>query len=196
MRFKHVFVDAEGTLYVPKNGRSRWEFWTDPSPESAVEFFELDEGVYDALVKLRSKAETLCIVSMNKEAILNALLEKFGIRHLFDEVLLNGDKGHRVEQYLEDHGYPKDCAIMVGDMPGLDLYPLRAVGVEAILVDRSYNRTARAERIKGISDLPTWLRMADIVEGSAPPRVRRMTLDDFMRLATGDTKTLIATPSA
>jgi len=176
-KFKHVFLDAEGTLYVPKDGRSRWEFWADPSPEAALDFFELDTGVLEALVKLRERVDSLCIVSMNREEILDALLDRFDIRDMFDAVLLNGDKGKRIMEYLDAHGFDRSEAVMVGDMPVLDLYPVRAVGVEAILVDRRYNRKAKAERISGIRDLPCWLRMADIAEA---PRSRAATLDEFL----------------
>jgi FMN phosphatase YigB (HAD superfamily) len=176
-KFKHVFLDAEGTLYVPRNGKSRWEFWADPSPEAALEFFELDAGVFEALVKLRERVDSVCIVSMNREEILDALLDKFGIRDFFDAILLNGDKGKRIAEYLDAHGFDRSEAVMVGDMPVLDLYPVRAVGVEAILVDRHYNRKAKAERIPGVSELPCWLRMADIAEA---PKSRAATLDEFL----------------
>lgn len=179
-KFKHVFLDAEGTLYVPKDGRSRWEFWADPSPEKALEFFELDQGVYDALVWVRARVETLCLVSLNHSDVLEALMDRFDIKHLFDSVLLNGDKGQRIAEYLDSHGFSRDESVMVGDMPGLDLYPVRAVGVESILVSRSYNRTAKAERIRGIAELPAWLRVADLAEGFVSPRFRAATLDDFI----------------
>ena len=178
-KFKHVFLDAEGTLYVPKHGRSRWEFWADPSPERAVEFFEHDDGVYDALVRIRPRVDSHCIVSLNHSDVLDALHDKFGIRHLFDAVLLNGDKGQRIAEYLDERGYSRDDAIMIGDMPGLDLYPVRAVGIESILVNRVYNRTAKAERIRGVAELPAWLRVADLAEGLVLPRFRVATLDDF-----------------
>ncbi len=203
-KFKHVFLDAEGTLYVPKHGRSRWEFWADPSPERAVEFFELDEGVYDALVKIRMRVETLCLVSLNHSDVLEALLDEFGIRHLFDAVLLNGDKGQRIADYLDRRGFSRNEAVMVGDMPGLDLYPVRAVGIESILVNRGYNRTARAERISGVAELPAWLRVADLAEGFVVQRFKVATLDDFFgRAGIPDhrspgpalpTKSLIAVP--
>lgn len=178
-KFKHVFLDAEGTIYVPKDGRSRWEFWADPSPEKAIEFFELDAGVYDALVRIRSRVDTLCLVSLNHADVLEALLDEFGIRHLFDAVLLNGDKGHRIVDFLDSHGFAREDAVMVGDMPGLDLYPVRAVGVESILVSRPYNRTAKAERIRGVAELPAWLRVADLAEGFVHPRFKLATLDDY-----------------
>jgi len=178
-KFKHVFLDAEGTLYVPRHGRSRWEFWTNPSPELALEFFELDDGVREALVKIRERSDTLCIASRNSPEILAALLDKFGIREFFDEILLNGNKGKNVSRCLSRRGLSKEDALMVGDMPRLDVFPLKEHGIEAILVDRVYNRYADAERIAGIKDLPAWLRLADVADGMIRKRSRMTRLDEF-----------------
>jgi phosphoglycolate phosphatase-like HAD superfamily hydrolase len=194
-RFKHIFLDAEGTLYVPKDGRSRWAFWSRPSPAEAVEFFKLDDGVVDALERLRSEAETVCVVSLNSEPVLDAILDHFDIRRFFDDVMVNGDKGKRISQYLERNCLDKSDAVMVGDTPSLDLYPVLRAGIHSLLVDRVYNRWARAERIRGLSELPTWLRMADIAESMVSNRARIATLDEFIPLsheATERTKSLIA----
>jgi len=178
-RFKHVFLDAEGTLYVPKHGRSRWEFWINPTPDLALEFFELDEGVEEALVRIRARSDTLCLASRNSPEILNALLDKFGIRGFFDGILLNGNKGRNISRYLSRRGLSKDDAVMVGDMPRLDLFPVKEHGIEAILVDRVYNRYADAERIAGLKDLPAWLRVADVAEDMGKKVVRTPRLEEF-----------------
>jgi phosphoglycolate phosphatase-like HAD superfamily hydrolase len=178
-RFKHVFLDAEGTLYVPKGKRLLWEFWANPSPEAAVEFFELDSGVVETLKTLRDQVDTLCLVSRNSWPILSAILKKYGIEKSFDEIILNGDKGKKIERYLAKHGLSKDESVMVGDMPALDLFPVLKAGIDAVLVDRWYNRMVRAERIKGLSELPAWLRIADIADGIGKNRVRIASLDEF-----------------
>lgn len=189
-RFKHVFLDAEGTIYVPHRGRSTWEFWADPSPEHAKDFFRLDEGVAEALDSLRGRVDSLCVVSKNSKPVLDALLSDFGIREYFDEVILNGDKGREISKYLSERGYDHRDAVMVGDTPALDLYPVRKAGIEAILVDRPYNRGVDAERIKGVRELPFWLRIADLAGKSEGPR--NTTLDDFIGPAPKDTKRLIS----
>lgn len=191
-RFKHIFLDAEGTLYIPKNGRSRWEFWADPTPDQAIEFFELDDGVPEALEKLRNGAETLCLVSRNTAPILYAVLDHFGIRDYFDSVILNGDKGRNIARFLEQRGLSKDEAVMVGDMPAIDLYPVLRAGVYSLLVDRDYNRTAKAERIKGVRELPTWLNLAEIAEDMVRNKVRIATLDEFGDGRPRSTKSLMA----
>ncbi|MEM4277259.1 MAG: HAD hydrolase-like protein [Thermoplasmata archaeon] len=194
-KFRHIFLDAEGTLYVPKYGRSRWEFWVAPSPEHALDFFELDEGVPEALEKLRREVDTLCVVSRNTAQILEAILTRFGIRHYFDAILLNGDKGEKISRYLEERGLDKQDAVMVGDTPSLDLHPVLRAGICAILVDRDYNRTVRAERIKGIRELPTWLRLAEIADEMVRSRARTATLDEFLPSDERPTKRLMAAPS-
>lgn len=176
-KYRHVFLDAEGTLYVPKRGMSRWIFWENPSAEAALDFFELDRGVRQALEQLRSEVDTVCLVSRNSELILNALLDKFGIRDYFDEVMVNGHKGKKILEYLQKNGLRKDESIMVGDMPSLDIIPVKECGIEAILVDRPYNRSVVNERITGVRDLPAWLRLADIAD--RPMRPRLATLDEF-----------------
>jgi FMN phosphatase YigB (HAD superfamily) len=203
-RFKHVFLDAEGTLYVPKGKRLLWEFWANPSPEAAVEFFELDIGVVETLKRLRDQADTLCLVSRNSWPILSAILRKYGIEKSFDAIILNGDKGKKIERYLAKHGLRKDESVMVGDMPALDLFPVLKAGIDAVLVDRWYNRMVRAERIKGLSELPAWLRMADIADSMGKNKVRIASLDDFAAhgdqdrapSGVGATKRLIAVPGS
>jgi phosphoglycolate phosphatase-like HAD superfamily hydrolase len=178
-RFRHVFLDAEGTIYVPKHGKSRWEFWANPTPETAVEFFELDKGVREALLELRERVDTLCIVSMNPKEILDALLVKFGIRHLFDDILLNENKGKLIANYLYRKGFRREESVMVGDMPTLDLFPVRRLGIESLLVTRSYNSWAKAERISGVFELPSWLKIADLAEAIGSERPFIASLDDF-----------------
>ncbi len=180
-KFKHIFLDAEGTLYVPRGTRSRWDFWRNPSAEAAVEFFELDEGVVEAIKAIRSRADTLCLVSRNTETVLAAVLEKYGLEHCFDRIMLNGDKGKKISRFLHENGLRKEEAVMVGDMPTLDVFPVKRAGIEAVLVDRPYNRWAKSvERIRGIGDLPCWLRVADIAEDMESESQANSTLDDFL----------------
>lgn len=198
-RYKHVFLDAEGTLYVPKNGLSRWYFWARPTPEDAVKFFELDKGVVQALEKLRSEVDTLCLVSLNSEPVLDAILDHFDIRRFFDCVMVNGNKGERIEKFLDERGLRKEDSVMVGDTPTLDLYPVIRAGIYSILIDRDYNRNARAERIKGVYELPSWLRMADIAERMMRDSARIAKLDEFGEILPArqaDTKSLIAAAGA
>jgi FMN phosphatase YigB (HAD superfamily) len=179
-RFVHMFFDAEGTLYVPRGRASASEFWSAPSADHAREFFRLDDGVREALETLRRTADTMCIVSWNKKPILDALLEENAIGHIFDDIMLNGDKGRLIRSFLSRRGVRPDMALMIGDTPELDIHPVRRVGVEAILVDRPYNRGADAERIRGVCELPAWLeRTREAGRGRLPPAMNA-TLDQFL----------------
>ena len=179
-KYKHVFLDAEGTIYVPRKGHTQYEFWAgEHTPEEALGFFELDVGAAEAIRELRREAETLCLVSLNPMPVLDALLQKFGIKDAFDEIMINDNKGRLIRDYLRKHNFRADQAIMVGDMPRIDLYPVKRIGIEAILVDRYYNQGVAAERIRGLSELPAWLRIADLVE-SMSPSSRVKPLDEFV----------------
>jgi FMN phosphatase YigB (HAD superfamily) len=179
-KFRHVFLDAEGTIYVPRKGHTQYEFWAgEHTPEKAMEIFELDEGAAEAIRELRREVDTLCLVSLNPQPVLDALLQKFGIKDAFDEIMLNGNKGQLIREYLRKHNLRTDQAIMVGDMPRIDLYPVKSVGIESLLIDRYYNQGVAAERIHGLAELPMWLRIADLVESMHPsPRVK--PLDEFI----------------
>ena len=185
-KYRHVFLDAEGTIYVPRKGHTQYEFWAgEHTPEKALEFFELDAGAAEAIRQLRNEVDTLCIVSLNPKPVLNALLAKFGIADAFDEVMIidefrvKGDKGHHIRDFLRKRGLRADQAIMVGDMPRIDFFPVKKLGIESILVDRYYNQGVPAERIPGLSELPAWLRIADLVE-SMSPSTRVKPLDEFV----------------
>ncbi len=179
-KYKHVFLDAEGTIYVPRKGHTQYEFWAgEHTPEEALGFFELDAGAAEAIREIKGEAETLCLVSLNPKPVLDALLQKFGIREFFDEIMINDDKGRLIKDYLRRNNMRPDQAIMVGDMPRVDLYPVKRVGVDSILVDRYYNQGIPAERIRGLSELPAWLRIADLVE-SMSPSARVKPLDEFV----------------
>ncbi|MCX6658178.1 MAG: hypothetical protein NTY62_05780, partial [Euryarchaeota archaeon] len=122
------------------------------------------------------------------------------------DIMLNGDKGKQIAQYLSRRGLRRDESVMVGDMPVLDLYPVRRLGIEAILVDRIYNSWAKAARIRGVSDLPSWLKIADLAEEMGHHRAYTASLDDFDPAFVGrlrtqgrslvPTKRLIAVPGA
>jgi len=188
-----MFFDAEGTLYVPRGRAKAWEFWSNPSPELAVEFFRLDHGVRESLEHLRSHAETMSVVSYNREDVLDELLQQNGIRDMFDEIMLNEDKGKLIRSFLSRRGLPRESALMVGDTPEMDIGPVKRAGIEAVLVDRPYNRRAVAERIRGLSELPAWLSRADSGENVVfhPPRIS--TLDQFLDMGgTSHTKRLMA----
>jgi FMN phosphatase YigB (HAD superfamily) len=131
-----VFFDAEGTLYVPKKGRSFDDFWEggEHTLERALENFELNDGVIETLKELLKKRTKLVVVSVHKEDLLPGLLEDLGVREYFADVLVNGDKGDVMMKYLNDNNIPKENAMIVGDKYDIDIEPARRVGIKGLLL--------------------------------------------------------------
>lgn len=148
-----VFFDAEGTLWVPRPGRTFADFWAEPTNARARHVFELAPDCLETLDALRAANVRLVVVSKHNEAILPGLLELFGLAGHFDDVLINGDKGHRIRDWLRAHRMTAGSAVMVGDRMDLDILPARREGVRALLVDMEYNQGERAERIDGLGQL-------------------------------------------
>jgi FMN phosphatase YigB (HAD superfamily) len=131
-----VFFDAEGTLYVPKKGRTFDDFWEggDHTLERALENFELNQGVEETLGELMKKGHELVVVSVHKPDLLPDLLKGLGIRRCFTDILVNGDKGELMEEYLDEKDVPKDLASIVGDIYDMDIAPAEKVGIRGLLL--------------------------------------------------------------
>ena len=150
----YLFLDAEGTLFLPKEGLSYLDFWAgEHTLERAKDVFELDPATVEVLEKLRKMGITMYVVSKHEEAILPSLLEHFGIRKFFKDVLINGDKGQRIREQAAADGIPLDRCLMVGDMYSLDIAPCLREGIKCYLLDRKYNRKENAPRLKSLREL-------------------------------------------
>jgi FMN phosphatase YigB (HAD superfamily) len=134
-----VFFDAEGTLYVPKKGRTFDDFWEggDHTLERALENFELNQGVEETLRELLKKGHELVVVSVHKPDLLPDLLRGLGIRKCFADILVNGDKGELMEEYLARKDVPKENAIIIGDIHRIDIEPAERVGIKGLLLPGS-----------------------------------------------------------
>jgi len=136
-RQKHLFLDAEGTLYVPKDGRTAVEFWLgEHTIERAVRLFKVAEDVAPALQRIQELDIMMHVVSLHKDIILPQLLDELELGNHFEDLLINGDKGIRIRQYAESHGIPLEDCLMVGDRIDLDITPVQNAGIKAILIDR------------------------------------------------------------
>lgn len=174
-RISHVFFDAEGTLWIPRAGHTFADFWAAPSAERALEVFELAPRIHESLQTLRDAGLRLVVVSVHDVRLLPEILDAFGLRPYFDDVLVNGHKGARVLQWLHAHGRGPEHAVMVGDRPDLDIEPLVTFGVRAVLVDRPYNRDAVAVRVHDLRDLAGFIGFADDPLVPVDPAHRRAT---------------------
>jgi len=149
----HVFFDAEGTLYVPKDGHSYADFWDgEHTLERAKKIFKLDNGVVVLLERLKKAGIPSYIVSKHREELLIELLEHFGILNYFDEVLVNGDKGDRIKEIAKSKKITLNNCTMLGDNYYHDVLPALRIGANAFIVDRDYNREARGPRIINLMD--------------------------------------------
>ena len=150
-----IFFDAEGTLYIPKTGHSYSDFW-DKGPHSlerAKNIFKLDRKAKAVLRELRKLGIPMYIMSIHDETILPGLLNHFKIKHFFEDILINGDKGARISTYTINHQIPTNRCIMVGDRPEIDIIPVKMEGISTILIDREYNKDFITSRINNLDDL-------------------------------------------
>ena len=122
--------------------------------------YALFDDVIPVLERLRSAGLTLGIVS-NFEEWLERLLERLGVRELFDVRVISGIEG--VEKpdprifllAMDRAGVEPTRSVYVGDNPALDIEPALAVGMFPVLVDRRdrYLDTPRS-RISSLEELP------------------------------------------
>lgn len=148
-----IFFDAEGTLWEPRKGKTFADFWADPTESRANEVFELTQGCTVTLDRLTAAGIRLIVVSKHNKRILPGLLRLFNLDLYFEDVLINGDKGLRVREWLKGQGIPRSAALMVGDRADLDILPLEREGIRAFLVDTEYNQNDHGERIDGLQSL-------------------------------------------
>jgi FMN phosphatase YigB (HAD superfamily) len=150
-----AFLDAEGTLYVPKPGRTAEAFWRgECTLERALAHFEPETGVFDALRRLRAQGSRVVVVSKHREDLLLQLFDAWGLRALIDDVILTHRKGQAIARFLETEGVPPSRALMLGDRPDLDVEPVLREGVPALLLRRDYNLTYEGDVLCCLADLP------------------------------------------
>lgn len=164
-----VFFDAEGTLWVPRAGRTLDDFWADPTPANAQRTLRVTPGIRTLLTRLGRRGKRLVVLSRHNETLLPRLLETFRLAHHFEAVLINGDKGERAALWLQAHGLPTASALMVGDRADLDVVPLERKGIQAVLLDRPYNRDSGAARVNDPRELLPALRRPAQGRAAHPP---------------------------
>lgn len=134
----YLFFDAENTLYIPKKGKDIKQFWNEGEQtlRRAREFFILAEETRDVLERLKARGFTLLVVSWHKEELLRQMLDSFGILDFFEDIIVNGHKGRRIKRYLGERGLGNEEALMIGDNPHVDIYPVLSEGIDAVLLTR------------------------------------------------------------
>jgi putative hydrolase of the HAD superfamily len=119
-----------------------------------------------AMDALRADGIRLGLIS-NFEPWLAEVLELEGVRHLFEVEAISGVLGVAkpdpaiFETALSRAGVAPGDAVHVGDSPTLDVQAAWAVGMAAVLVDRSGSAgDTRAPRLPDLAGLPALLRRA------------------------------------
>lgn len=122
--------------------------------------YALFDDVVPVLERLRSAGMTLGIVS-NFEEWLERLLERLGVRELFDVRVISGIEGFEKPDprifllAMERAGVEPARSVYVGDNPVFDVEPALAVGMYPVLVDRRDRYLdAPGSRISSLEDLP------------------------------------------
>jgi HAD superfamily hydrolase (TIGR01509 family) len=128
--------------------------------DQAIEKYEVEAayetslipGAAEVLQKLKSKGFKLGIFTLNKSSVMNFLLNRLGIRSLFDVIVArdNVEKPkpdpHHLNKTLSLLGVKADEAIVVGDHP-TDIISARSVGAKSIGVLSSGHT---AEELKSV----------------------------------------------
>lgn len=111
---------------------------------STTSTYRLFDDALPALRAIRDQGHGLGLIS-NFEGWLEEMLVELEVGQLFDVRVISGVEGiekpdpgiYRLA--LERAGVGAEAAVHVGDSPGLDIEPAKAVGMNAILLDR-HNR--------------------------------------------------------
>lgn len=99
----------------------------------------------DALKALKDKGLKLYLISNSQSNTIEPLIEKFGMKDLFDGLFVSYNEGclktdGLFEAALEKTGLEKDEVVSVGDSIETDIRGAEKAGIKAILVDRRGTR--------------------------------------------------------
>jgi putative hydrolase of the HAD superfamily len=122
------------------------------------------------LMAIREAGLVVGLIS-NFEEWLEGMLIEMEIAHLFDFMIISGKEGIEkpdpaiFQLALERSGIAAETAVYVGDHPRLDFEASRAVGMEAVLIDRKGNHPGfEGDRIETLDQLLGLLNLAYLKE--------------------------------
>jgi HAD superfamily hydrolase (TIGR01549 family) len=128
---------------------------------SLSEMFELFGDVVACLTRLQAAGHQLAVVS-NWDYSLSRVLETFGVRSYFSTVLASLEVGwekpdSRIFEFaLEMEGVSADQALHIGDNPVDDVQGAQAVGLRAILLDRTGASPGALRSLDELEEHPIW----------------------------------------
>jgi len=152
---KIIFFDADGTLWYPiKTKYSKHPIWVykkHKDIKKARKEFILAPTVLSTLKKLKALGIKLIILSTSpyvpKKAniLIRGSAKHFDIEKFFDEVHGTRDyhesKGEYILDILKKYRIQKKDALMVGDSYNWDYKPAQRRGIDAVLIEHSYEKT-------------------------------------------------------
>jgi magnesium-dependent phosphatase-1 len=170
---KVIFFDADGTLWYPiktkHTVKPHW-LYKDKSIKNYHKHLMLIPTVETTLEKLKRMGVITIILSTHpheeKEAyrVLHGKVQHFKLKELFTEVhatrMYYESKGEFIVSILKRLHIPKSKAVMIGDNYVWDYKPIKAIGVDAILIESDYmKKDKRLKTIKKLSDLFNYIKI-------------------------------------
>ena len=118
--------------------------------EKRISSAPLFDDVKDMLEELSSKNKKLVIISATEHNLLNAQVEKYGIKGYFSSVLgiennLGKSKVDRALQWLSEENASPEDTLFIGDTEH-DYETARAIGCDCVLIPRGHNSKERLEK--------------------------------------------------
>ncbi|MBC7565139.1 HAD family hydrolase [Candidatus Saccharibacteria bacterium] len=173
MNKKLIFFDGDGTLWYPKatkrTKKSHWIYNDPTTMDNYLDHLELTPGTKQALEVLKSRGMHLVVISANPYdqevalADINERIVHFGLTDLFHSYYASrGDdpsgKSAIMLSVIEDLGFSKSEALMVGDNFFYDYLAAKNIGVDAYFIDNTISAMPEVapidfETIREIEDL-------------------------------------------
>lgn len=107
-----------------------------------MQYMQLDENANHVLEKLRGRYKLGVISNFALPECVPKIFEKFGLKGLFDVVIVSGSINKRkpspdiFEKALQTLGVNPSMAVFVGDTPALDVKGARNAGMKSVLIKR------------------------------------------------------------
>ncbi|MFH0927746.1 MAG: HAD-IA family hydrolase [Candidatus Micrarchaeota archaeon] len=168
---KIIFFDGDGTVWRLRPGtlfKHPVDAWKKSrSSEEARGHFEVPDSHIRILRLLRDSGIYLVILSTsphtkryaNKK--LTETVRHFKLDRIFNEIHAAddypGSKGEHMLRILLKRRIKKKEALMVGDSQKWDYSPAKKVGIDALLLRRSYNRACIVRKIDGLDEVSNYL---------------------------------------
>lgn len=149
---KLIFFDGDGTLWYPKatkrTQKSHWIYNDPTTMHNYLDHLELTPGTKQALETLKHKGIYLVVISANPHvqeialADINERIVHFGLSDLFHSYhASHGDdptgKSAIMLRVIEQLGFDKSDALMIGDNYYYDYLAAKNVGVDAFFIDNT-----------------------------------------------------------